>query len=345
MKRFAVVLVLSLALGFAGLYLVVGGQLFRADTYQAQNPGVLILGLCVVFFIVRWSAPPAKITFLCREQGIPMPYRSAFLVHLISVLGDALTPSHSGGAPAVAAALGRLGVPLGRGLGVAVQLLILDLIYYSWSLPLGLGYLIYSDALDLPRGFGTAALVATLLSVIGATLLSSYPWVAARLIRASAKLPLLRRFDRRLDNAARDYYSSARAFLRMSATSWLALQLVTAAGWLGNYALLWGLMSLYGIEIGPVVTLALLNVINLISNFVPTPGGSGFIEAAVGLISPSLAGGGAVAAPILLWRVSSFYLIFFLGPLAGWLLYLSRPVMKTRVDGSEDRRRGEEERP
>lgn len=341
MKRFAAALVLTLALGFGGLYLVAGGELFQDETYDIRNPGGLVLALCGVFFLVRWTVPAAKITLLCHAQGIPLPYRLGFLAHLVSVLGAALTPSQSGGNPAAAAALGRLGVPLGRGLGVAMQILILDLIFYSWSVPLCLGFLILTGAIALPPGAEAAALAATLLAVAGAVLLSRYPRPVVRLILASARLPLLRRFDRRLRRAALDYYRSARAFLRIEFLSWLTLQLVTAAGWLSTYALLWSLLVLYGIEIGLAETLSVVNVLNLAANFVPVPGGSGFIEAAVGLILPGLAAGGALAAPILIWRVTSFYIIFLLGPLAGGLLYFSEPVMKPHAgeDGA-DRKRG-----
>jgi hypothetical protein len=36
--------------------------------------------------------------------------------------------------------------------------------------------------------------------------------------------------------------------------------------------------------------------------------------------------GGSVAAALLLWRLASFYVVYLLGPPAGWLLYQSRPA-------------------
>jgi uncharacterized membrane protein YbhN (UPF0104 family) len=77
------------------------------------------------------------------------------------------------------------------------------------------------------------------------------------------------------------------------------------------------------VEVGLLATLALLSSITLVSHVVPTPGASGFVEAAVGL---SVGAGGGAAAALLIWRLASFYVIFLLGPPAGWLLYLSRPV-------------------
>jgi hypothetical protein len=57
------------------------------------------------------------------------------------------------------------------------------------------------------------------------------------------------------------------------------------------------------------------------------------VEAAVGLsIGANPAGG--VAAALLVWRLASFYVVYLLGPPAGWLLYQSRPVAAAgKIDG------------
>ncbi len=131
------------------------------------------------------------------------------------------------------------------------------------------------------------------------------------------------RFASRLRKIARDYYRSARDFLKMPASYWLTLHLATAAGWFGGFVLFWLLLKLYGVEAGLLATLATLSSITLVSHVVPTPGASGFMEAAVGL---SVGAGGGAAAAVLVWRLASFYVVFLLGPPAGWLLYLSRPA-------------------
>ena len=132
------------------------------------------------------------------------------------------------------------------------------------------------------------------------------------------------RFASLLRKVARDYYRSARDFLKMPASYWLALHLATAAAWIGGFVLFWLLLRLYGVEAGLLATLATLSSITLVSHVVPTPGASGFIEAAVGLS----VGAGAAAA-LLVWRLASFYVVFLLGPPAGWLLYMWRPAGDT----------------
>ncbi len=137
----------------------------------------------------------------------------------------------------------------------------------------------------------------------------------------------IRRFEVRLRKVAHDYYRSSRSYLSMPTYSWLKLHLLTAANLVSGFVLLWGLLELYGIDISFLGTLALLGVITLASQFIPTPRGAGFVEAAVGL-SVGISQGGGVAAALLVWRLLTVYASFILGPLAGWLLLLSPRVKR-----------------
>jgi uncharacterized protein (TIRG00374 family) len=324
LKRTAIALLVSLALGLGGLYLVVGGAVFRPETYRVQNFGVPLVVLTVVAFLAKWFSPAVRIGLLCRGQRIPLPYHSAVLVHLVAMFVAALAPQNTGFGPATVAALSRLGVPIGTGIGVAVQVVVLDLIFFAWAVPASIGYLVYSDALELPPGTRVAAIVTGCLAIAAAAALSLRPQLVAGLIFALARWRFMARFASRLRRIARDYYRSARAFLKMPASYWLTLHLATAAGWFGGFLLLWLFLELYGVDAGLLATLAILSSLTLVSHFVPTPGGSGFIEAAVGLSIG--AAGGSVAAALLLWRLASFYVVYLLGPPAGWLLYQSRPA-------------------
>jgi glycosyltransferase 2 family protein len=314
----------SLALGIAGLFLVAGDQIFRIETYRVREPGALIIALCMSAFLIEWFVmDPARIWLLCRNQKIPLPFRSAVLVHLTSMFVASITPGNAAVGPATAVALRRLGVPFGKSVGVAIQVLIFDMIFFAWAVPLSLGYLIYSDTLRLPPGSEFAAFVTAGLAIVGAVFLTHYPRPVVRLILAVSRWRLTARFTSPLRKIARDYYRSARAFLKMPASYWLALHLATAAGWFGGFVLFWLLLKLYGVEAGLLATLAILSSITLVSHVVPTPGASGFMEAAVGRSIGTKPG---AAAALLVWRLASFYVVFLLGPPAGWLLYLSRPA-------------------
>ena len=324
LKRTLIVLPLSLALGLAGLYLVVGEAVFRPETYRVQNLSVPLVSLIVIAFLAKWCSPAVRIGLLCRGQRMPVLYRSALLVHLSAMSVAALTPNNTGVGPATAVALKRLGVPFGRGVGVAVQVFVLDLVFFALAVPASVAYLVYSDTLDLPRGAGVLAFATGCLAIVAAVALSRRPQLIVRLLLAVARWKLVARFASQLRRVARDYYRSARAFLKMPFSYWLALHLATAAGWFSSFVLLWLLLKLYGVDAGLLEILAILSSLTLVSHFVPTPGAAGFMEAAVGLGIG--ADGGNVAAALLIWRLASFYVIFLLGPPAAWLLYLSKPT-------------------
>ena len=217
MARVLVIFGSGLVLGLAGLYLVAGDQIFRTETYRVREPNALIIMLCGIAFIVEWLVmDPARIWLLCRNQKIQLPFRSAILVHLTSMFVASVTPGNAAVGPATAVALGRLGVPFGKSVGVAVQVLIFDMIFFGWSVPLRLGYLIYSDALRLPQGSGFAAFVAAALAIVGAVFLTRYPRPAVQLILALARRQFMAPFASRLRKIARDYYRSARAFKDMA---------------------------------------------------------------------------------------------------------------------------------
>jgi len=334
LKRAVAVFVLGLALGFAGLYLVAGNRIFHVETYRVRDPSVLVVALCVIAFIAEWFVMDcARIWLVCRNQRIPLSFRSAILVHLTSMFVASVTPGNVGVGPTIAVALRRLGVPFGKGVGVAVQVFVLDMIYFAWAVPLSLGYLIYSNTFQLPPGSELAAFAIAVLAIGGAVFLTRYPRPVVRLVLVIARWPFLSRFASRLRKMARDYYRSARAFRNMALSTWLALNLVVAAGWFSGFVLFWLLLKLYGVDAGLLATLAILNSVTLVAHLFPTPGGSGFMEAALGLSVGASAPN--VAAALLIWRLASYHVIFLLGPPAAWLLYLSKPVTGGRTPKHE----------
>lgn len=331
--RGAAILILGLALGFGGLYLVAGERVLDPGTYRLRDPSLLVVALCVLAFVAEWFVmDPARIWFLCRKQGISLPFRSAVVVHLSSMFVAALTPGNAGVGPASAVALRRLGVPPGVGIGVALQVVVLDMAYFAWTVPLSLGYLIYSDTLVLPLGARAAAFVAVALAIVGAVVLTRFPRPVVGLVLVVSRWPLLGRFAPWLRKTAREYWRSMRAFGNMGASAWVVLGLLTAVGWFSGFVLFWLLLKLYGVHAGLPATLALLNSVVLVSHLVPTPGGSGFMEAALGFSVGASAESGPAAA-LLIWRLASYYVIFVVGPPAAWLLYLSGPVAD-RAPGS-----------
>ncbi len=334
--RAIVALSLSLALGFAGLYLVAGAELFWMETYRMKDFGPWLLVVCGAAFLAEWLMPAVRLQLLGRNQGVSISYPSALLVHLASVFGALITPGNAGGGPTAAVALNRIGLPFGRSVGIVLQVFILDLFFFAWVVPLSLVYLLISDTVELPNTIEAVGLGMAALALAGAVALGRYPRPVVAFLLAVSKWRAVHRFETRIRGVARDYYRSSRSYGRTPASLRVVLNTVTAVHWLAAFVLLWGFLELYGVDLSLAVTLALLNILTLVSQFVPTPGGAGFVEAAVGLSVGSYAVNGSVAGALLLWRVLAFNIIFLIGPFAGWLLYL-------RV-GGEARKPGQRKR-
>ncbi len=241
-----------------------GDGIFRPETYRAENPSLSVAVLCVAAFVVEWFvADAARIWLLCRRQRIALPFRSAVLVHLVSMFAASVTPSNAGVGPTMALALGRLGVPAGRGVGVALQVFVLDAAFFAWAVPLSLGYLVLSGIFAFPVSAGVGALAVAALALGAAVVLTRYPHLVTRIVLAAAQRPPLDRFAPRLRGFAGDYERGMEAFRRMGPLDWLGLQALTASGWFSGFALFWLLLGLYGVDAGFLRTLAVLSGITL----------------------------------------------------------------------------------
>ncbi|HLU82135.1 MAG TPA: flippase-like domain-containing protein [Trueperaceae bacterium] len=325
MKRMLALLLLSLGLGLGGLYLATRESILSPTTYQPANATPLLVSIAVASLLALWLMPIIKLMVLARAQGHKVGPGSAFIAHVGQVFGTAMTPSGTGGGPALVLALERAGVPVGTGLGIAVQLFVLDLAALGVLIPIGLAYLLLFSPLTLPAATAYLAGASAVIALVGSIILVRFPGSFYRLIMWAAKLKFLQRFNDKVTRVAREYYVSATAFRDMRLTTWFALHAVNLTAWLTNFLLLWALFAIYGAGARLLDVLALLSMITLIGFFVPTPGAAGFTELLVGLVAGPRSEAQSVAAPVALWRTGTFYIAYLLGPLCAWLLLSRSP--------------------
>ena len=326
MKRTLLLLAFSLSLGALGLWIAGGDARLLG---LAHRPTDVSAGLVAVAFgslIAIWVVPLLRLQYLAATHGYLVRPHAALLAHVLMVFGAAVTPGGTGGAPALVAALARFGIPVGTSLGISIQIFVLDLVLFAWLIPLGLLRAIATDAVDLPLAFEAISTALVLGAVAAAFWLWRCPRVIARLILALARVRWFHRWSARLRRQARAYFRSATTFAKLGIASWLWLQAITFVGWIGNFVLLWSLARLFGHDVGLVDLITLMSVVTLVSFFVPTPGASGFIEAAVVLGTD----GAASTGHLVWWRLGSFYVAYAFGPLAGAWLTRSRPPAQPR---------------
>lgn len=337
MKRLIALFLLSLGLGIGGLYLSTREAIFSPATYAPPNLQPWLVAVAAISFVTLWSAPVAKLMLLARAQEHRLSPYHAFLAHVAQVFGSAMTPSGSGGGPFLLLALERVGVPVGTGLGMAVQLFVLDLVALGLLIPLGLLYLIFISPIELSRLVTVLAAASALVALAGAVALVRFPRPMTRLIHMLAGWRPLRRWSRRLKRIASEYYVSAKVFRDLPLPNWLALHAFNLLAWLTNFVLFWSLLTIYGSEVVLFDVVALLSIITLVAFFVPTPGASGVLELMLGL---AVAGGGqgSIVAPVVWWRLGTFYLAYLLGPASVWVLLAQNPPRWLRTGAADSER-------
>ncbi len=323
--RLVWLLLLSLGLGLGGLYLATREELFSAALYAPTELTPALAALALACLLALWLAPVAKLVLLARSQGQRLGWWHAFVAHVAQVFGTAMTPAGTGGAPFLVVALGEVGVPSGVGLALAVQLFVLDLAALGVLILLGLGYLLLASPVVLGPLLAVTAGVAGAAALAVSVLLARFPAPAVRWLHALTRWRILRRFRPHLRRMAVDYRASATAFRDLPLVDWAWLHLVNLTAWLSNFALFWVLLTMYGADTPLLQVLALLAMITLLSFFVPTPGASGVMELLLGLAAFDTGSRlRSVAAPVVLWRLTTFYAAFVLGPLCASLLLTRR---------------------
>lgn len=323
MKRLVPLLILSVGLGLAGLYFVTKDDLLNPATYRFVNTSPGLLALAVVALALWWFAPTARVWILARFQGERISWLYAALAHVAQVFGVAMTPSGTGGSPAMLLVFERAKLPLGVALAIVVQVFILDLASLALMIFVGTAYLIFGSTILLETRFLVLAGIAGAVALVVAVLLVRFPGVIYGIVRFIARWRILARFRSRLTRISREYLRSSAAFRDLRWRQWVLILGTNIAGWAASFVLYWALLEVYGAAAEVWAIIALLSIITLFGFFVPTPGGAGFYEVTVGLATGSTAsaGGSAIAGATVLWRVFTFYVIYVLGPIGGWVLY------------------------
>lgn len=326
MKRLLPFLFLSIGLGVLGLYFATKDALLNPATYEITNPTVGLITLGVLALAVWWIAPTARVKILAHFQGERISWFYSALAHIAQVFGVAMTPSGTGGSPAMLVVFERAKLPFGVALAIVVQVFILDLASLGMLIVFGTGYLVLFSPIELGGRMLALAVGAGVVSLTGAMLLIRFPGAIYALLQFVKRWRVLARFRSRLTRIGREYLRSSAVFRNLALPQWALILGTNTAAWVASFVFFWVALLLYGAPANALVIVSLLSIITLVGFFVPTPGGSGFYELTVGLgvASTGETTTTAIAGATVLWRMFTFYVIYLLGPIGGWVL-LTRP--------------------
>ncbi len=321
MKNIVRALIFSLLLSGLALFLTLRGE-FDFSSFarlgQLSAPGILLV---VTVLFAWWTFAGVRIIVLARGLGHRLGLLPAVRAYLLGLFSGAVTPSATGSSVAIGWYLSRYigGQQAGA---IAVFTIVLDLVFYAWSLPLSF-ILLGRASLGLPiQGLGVLVAVASLVFLSLAWGLTYRLSILSRLVWRIFSLRWLRRFRRAVYVGVRRIGKQLH-FIAAVPWPWqLALHLSTAFMFVAHYAVLNAVAFALDLFVPQVELLALQTFIVAISFLVPTPGGAGYFEAMLALTLGQFVQKEDVLLLVLLWRFCSFYLYFLVGPLIGGMALL-----------------------
>ena len=317
-------LLLSLVLGLGCLYLILP-ETFQWETLRTLAVlGPPQLALLVGVLALRWLVGGWRTVLLVRFSGASLSFWQGVRAHIVGLFAAVVTPSGGGSAFGVTWFLTRYGVPLQNAAIVSVLILVLDMAFFAWSVPLSFLYL---SQIGTPLPLAGLGWFVAFFSVAIFTL-SLLLTFRLRLViwgvRAMFRLPGLHRYAEKVDGFLENLELASRTFAGAPWPVHLGLHACTALFWLVSFGFLIVVALTLRLEVPPSELLAIHTLIHAFAFLIPTPGASGYMEGALSLALAGRASPQMISTTVIVWRSLSYYLYFILGPLISGRALLRR---------------------
>lgn len=319
MTRLIGAFVLSLVLGVTSIYLVAPDGLAADALGVVRRLDALSLAGIAVPMLLWWLLSGWRIVFLTRETSHPTSLWQGIQTHVVGTFSAVATPAGGGNSIGIVFLLNRFGLPTDRAVSVAVMCLVGDLAFFGWAAPAGYLALRLAHITVPLEKFGLlVALLSALALVVSYLLVFRLP-MAIKLLRRVSALPLLHRFHGRIDPFLRDLALAGEQYSRRPWHWHVRFHLLSSGARLPYFAVL--NLVLVGLLVSAehLVVYAVQVVLHAFAFLIPTPGASGYQEAAITYALKGHVGGRSLAAAVILWRLYQHYIYFLVGPLIGGL--------------------------
>lgn len=294
-------------------------------------PGLIIAS--VVLFLKIWFTA-AKIRFLA---GNTISWPGAFRVVLSWDFASAVTPSTIGGAPLGIYAMTREHIPLGKASAITMYTLMLDQIFYVMIIPILVVAGLYLEIIPEALGaIGKSAMAFVYVSLVGYGLVLAYgvlvnPPALKKGVSMLFRLPLLRKHKDSVDQELDGLVHTSENFRRQPFSFLLKAYFLSTMAWLSRGALP-AIVVLSFLPADEVLLFMRSFAMSLATLFMPTPGGSGGVEALFVLfLGPLFDREAFIGIATFIWRLITFYSIIGIGIMVvSW--YLNNAVVKRLSD-------------
>lgn len=319
MVRLGSALAISLLLGLVSLYLVVP-DLFDGDLLRTVGRlDLLAVAGIFVPVVLWWLLSAWRLIFLTKGTEHRTSFWQALQTHVLGTFSAVATPSGGGNSIGIVFLLNRFGMPVNLAVAVAVMCVVGDLAFFSWAAPAAYFALRFARVQVPLEQLGLLVAVLSFFAVLVSYLLVFRLPLAIRLLRRLAKHRWLRRFHSRIDRFLEELSIASRHY---SSRPWhwhLRFHLLSGAARLPYFAVLNLVLVSLLVNAEQLVVYAVQIILHAFAFLVPTPGASGFQEAAVTYALRGHIRGGGLAAAVIVWRCYQHYIYYLLGPLIGGL--------------------------
>jgi len=335
MKRILTALVLSLLLGALSLWLV-SSNLFGKEVWQALEH-FRLRWLAAVFTLILcwWLVSGYRMIFLARRIGSYPGLWGGVQTHIVGVFSSSITPAGGGNSIGIALLLMRLGLKPENAVVVTVMSLVGDLAFFSWTMPASF-FLLLRYGINLPIDhLGVFILIVSCLALALSYLLVFRLSLATALAKRLFTLRFVRRFrNRKISRFLADLELASTAFAS-SPWSWhLRFHGLSTIARLCFFATLNLILLGLDIDFNHLVVLASQIVVHAFAFVIPTPGASGYQEAAITFALKGEIPAQLLTAAVIIWRFTNYYLYFIAGSIVGGvaLLGVTRPGDRPGAD-------------
>ncbi len=315
MRRLWQTALVSLVLGLGSLYLILP-ETFSVTTLRTLALiGFPQLALLTFVLALRWLVGGWRTVLLVRFGGATLSLSQGVRAHLVGTFASVVTPTEGGNAVGLTWLLTRYNVPLQHAVLTSVFVTVLDMAFFSWSVPLAFLYLIHIGTTLPLAGLGWLVILFSAVVLTLSLLLTFRLGLLIQLIRALFRAPGLRRYAERVHGFLLNLEAASRTFARAPLTVHLGLHACTALFWIVDFAFLNAVAAVLRLGTPPLELLAIRTLIHAFAFAIPTPGASGYMEGALSFALAGRATPEAISTTIIVWRSLSYYLYFILGPL------------------------------
>lgn len=308
-------LLVSFVLSGAGIgVLFLTGKGFSLSDFSRfltiQPLYVLYLLLALVGW---WVLSGWRLMILAQSKEVTL--LRATRAFLLSLFAASVTPSATGSTFGMAWYLSKY-TTAERATAVAVFSVGLDLVYFAWSLPVSI-LVLHLRGIDI--GVGTPVLVLTTLFALGLA------WVLmfrADLLRHFVAwlfgFKPLERFRSGAQGFVEETVRSVALIRALPIPTQVLLHVITGLMYLTHFLTANALAAGIGLPIDHVALVATQSIVIAVGFLVPTPGGAGYYEIALGrAFAATNVPESAIVPFVIMWRVISYYLYLLIGPFIG----------------------------